>query len=517
MTFRVFVSSVQKELENERLAVAETVAMDPFLQRHVTPVLFEQLPASTAPAEFAYLDALHNCQAYIGILGFEYGRRGGDGLSAVHREFREAKRVGLPVFIFIKGESSLDSRRDTDLVTLLDEIRDERHGHVYKRFTHYQSLKMEVRRALLSELERSGVRPNSVEESIAVQTLAQASDFDSALVERLTLDDLDPELMARLAGSATGRDVPSLSSSEVQQTLLNRGLVWRDDAAAILRPSVAGVLLLGKRPDEVYPQARIAANAYGGVEKGDPLDRDDIREPLPRAVERAFQFLKRNMRHTARVEGFSRVQIDEYPYEALREAVVNAVAHRDYALTGSCIRLDKYADRIEVLSPGLPPAPITLEKIELLNYMPCSRNPNLARGLSFFERIEEQGDGLRRIVNTTQGIGLPRPEFRFRDGHFMVIFKGPGDNILKLKSQAARPIFEVEKIAVDTLTPTQKALLRILLEVPEAKTMAMARDLGLSRPAIQKALAQLKLKGLVRQSGRTRDASYTLVENAPGR
>jgi len=512
MTMRVFVSSVQKELENERLAVAETVALDPFLQHHVAPILFEQLPASAAPAESAYLDALHSCQGYIGILGFKYGRRGTDGLSSVHREFREAKRIGLPVFIFIKGEHALDSRRDAELLTLLDEIRDEHQGHVYKRFTHYQSLKTEVRRALLAELGRQGVRPNAEEETIAAQTLAQASNFDTMMVERLIIDDLDSDLMARFAGKTTGRDAVDLSRTEVQQALLNRGLVWRDDDAAVLRPSASGLLLLGVHPDEVFPNARIAANAYGGIEKGDPLDRDDIREPLPRAVDRAFQFLKRNMRHTIRVEGFSKVQIDEYPYEALREAVVNAVAHRDYALAGSCIRLDKYADRIEVLSPGLPPAPITLDKIERLNYVPCSRNPNLARGLSFFERIEEQGDGLRRIVNTTMSIGLPRPEFKFRDGHFLVIFKGPGDDISKLKSQEARPVFELGQTSLEDLTSTQKAVLKILLEKGEAKTMSIAREIKLSRAAIQKAMATLKSKGLVRQSGRTRDATYMLTE-----
>jgi len=109
------------------------------------------------------------------------------------------------------------------------------------------------------------------------------------------------------------------------------------------------------------------------------------------------------------------VEIHEYPYEALREAVVNAVAHRDYDLAGSCIRIDKYADRIELISPGLPPEPITLQKIERLDYIACSRNPKLARGLSFFERIEEQGDGLRRIVRESEAIGLRRPLFRYRE------------------------------------------------------------------------------------------------------
>jgi hypothetical protein len=84
----------------------------------------------------------------------------------------------------------------------------------------------------------------------------------------------------------------------------------------------------------------------------------------------------------------------------LREALVNAAAHRDYSLAGSSIRVEKFTDRIAILSPGLPPPPLTLEKLRTLRYLPCSRNPNLARGLSFFERMEEQGDGLRRSPPT---------------------------------------------------------------------------------------------------------------------
>ena len=86
-----------------------------------------------------------------------------------------------------------------------------------------------------------------------------------------------------------------------------------------------------------------------------------------------------------------------------------AAAHRDYSLTGSSIRVEKYTDRIAILSPGLLPPPLTLEKLRTLRCLPCSRNPNLARGLSFFERLEEQGAGLRRMVTVTANMGLPAP------------------------------------------------------------------------------------------------------------
>jgi len=271
---------------------------------------------------------------------------------------------------------------------LFIQIRDEQRGHVYKRFSHYQSLKSSVRAALLAELEKQGMRPTSEETTIAEQTIAQASDFDSRLMERADISELDKELCRRFVTGCTGIQGKDLEEDNIRKTLMNRGLIWQHEDARAVHPTAAGLLLLGKNPETFFPQVRIAANAYGGAERGEPIDRENICDALPIAIERTFQFLKRNMRHTTRIEGFSKVEIHEYPYEALREAVVNAVAHRDYDLAGASIRVEKYADRIEIISPGLPPEPITLQKMERLDYIACSRNPNLARGLSFFERIE---------------------------------------------------------------------------------------------------------------------------------
>lgn len=508
---KIFVSSVQKELENERIAITELVSSDPFLGRHVEAILFEELPASANSPESAYLIALRSCQIYIGIVGFEYGRKGPDGLSATHREYSEAKRLEMPTFFFVKGDNTQDPRRDEDMKALFAEIRDERHGHVYKRFNHYQSLKSSVRAVLLSELEKHGMRPTSGETAIAEQTIAQASDFDSRLMERADITELDNDLCRRFVAACAGVPEKDLLEDDIRKTLLNRGLVWHNEGSKATHPTAAGLLLLGKSPETFFPQVRIAANAFGGTERGEPIDREDIRDALPIAIERTFQFLQRNMRHTTRIEGFTKVEIHEYPYGALREAVVNAVAHRDYDLAGSSIRVEKYSDRIEVVSPGLPPEPITLQKIERLDYIACSRNPNLARGLSFFERIEEQGDGLRRIVRESVGIGLTRPRFQFRDGHFKVIFFAPED-MLKLKSQSTRPIFEVTETVLETLNTTQKSIIRIMLEKREVRVMELAEELNLSRPAIQKAIKPMLDVRLVTKSGKARDTSYHLSE-----
>lgn len=95
-----------------------------------------------------------------------------------------------------------------------------------------------------------------------------------------------------------------------------------------LNASGAGVVLLAKDPTVAFPQCRILADAFHGNEPtSKPDDQEDIRQPMPVAIDRALDFVMRNTRHLMRVVGLNRIKLDEYPVEALREALVNAVAH----------------------------------------------------------------------------------------------------------------------------------------------------------------------------------------------
>ncbi len=511
----VFVSSAQQELENERVAIAELIGADPFLSKHCTAILFEQQPASALPAERAYLEALDGCDVYVGIIGFEYSGSGKDGLSAMHREYLRAESRKMPMFIFVKGQSGRDKDRDQKMQELFATVRDPRKGHTYRRFSNYQDLKERVRESLLPVLEERGFMPTSSEQIQFEQTLSAASDFDSQLLDQVDDGSLDPDLTARYTAAVLGRPISAIEKSDVLKELLNRGLLWHDKQSQAFRPTAAGLLLFGKTPSAVFPQCRITANAYGGTEKGESIDRRDIRQPLPKAIEETFDFLVRNMRHTNTVIGFARVEIDEYPYEALREALINAVAHRDYSFTGNSIRVEKYADRIAVLSPGLPPPPLTLEKIRALRYLPCSRNPNLARGLSYFERIEEQGDGLRRIMTVTTNMGLPAPEFQQVDGHFAVIFKGPGKSLLKLKPQKPRPVYEVEPAVIDVLNANQRFIVKRLLKGLKVDVPDLAKKLKVSEQAVRKDMAKLQELDLVEKRGAARATYYVLKATKP--
>ncbi|MBM4346767.1 MAG: DUF4062 domain-containing protein [Deltaproteobacteria bacterium] len=507
---RVFVSSVQQELENERIAIAELISTDPFLSRNCDAILFEQLPASTLPSQKSYLTELDASDVYLGIIGFEYGPLGEDGFSAMHREYLRAETHRMPVVIFVKGEAGRDKDRSERMQKLFTQIRDSRKGHTYRRFRNYQELKQFVRAALLPILSERGFSPSSAEQTEFEQTLSAASDFDTHLIKQMDFSDLDYDLAVQYV-NAVLKELPK-NQEVVERALHSRGLLWYDEEYGRHRPTAAGILLLGKNPDAIYPQCRIAANAYGGTEKGEPIDRRNITSPLPIAIQDAINFLIRNMKHTQVVRGFARVEIDEYPYEALREALINAVAHRDYGISGASIRIEKYTDRIVILSPGLPPPPLTLAKLRSLKYLPCSRNPNIARALSFFERIEEQGDGLRRMVMAMETMGLPAPEFSITDGHFTVVFKGPGKSLLKLRPQKGRPIFEVESSLLIELTPNQKTIMKELLRNKEVQVPRIAARLKVTEQAVRKDMTKLQRLGLVAKRGAARATYYTLKE-----
>ena len=509
---RVFVSSVQDELINERTAILELINTDSFLSRNVEGILFEHQPACTLPAEDAYLKDLETCDVYLGILGFQYGRPGDDGLSPTHREYIKAKEIGLPVLFFIRGQSGQDNRRDQEVKKLLLQIKDNRKGHTYRRFDQYQDLKKKVRDALLPILKKRGIYPSDPEQMEFKGTLEAASDFDTRLISNVEYEDFDKDLIQRYVLSVLRADRP-VEEKEIIKILLQRGMIWLDDKNGTCRPTAAGLLMFGQNPDAVFPQCRIAANAYNSTRKEDIIDRLDIKKPLPLAIDDAIRFLTRNMRHITKAQGFSRIAIDEYPYDALREALVNAVAHRDYGIQGSSIRIEKYTDRLVILSPGGPPPPITMAKIRSLNYTPCSRNPILARALSYFERIEEQGDGIRRIMDEITNIGMPGVEFRIIDGHFAVIFTSPGKTLPRLRPTQPRILYEIASAELERLNANQKKIVKHLLSKGEIETSKLAKMLEVTPQAVRKDLGVLQKLEIIEKKGSARATYYVLKGN----
>jgi ATP-dependent DNA helicase RecG len=184
------------------------------------------------------------------------------------------------------------------------------------------------------------------------------------------------------------------------------------------RPSLtmAALLLFAKDPSRWHPRCGIDFVKYDGTERrhGSSLNvvkRIRFEAPLCRLIDESVGRVKEHIRErTVLHDLFFRERL-EYPVSAWQEALVNAVAHRDYSLTGAPVEVWMFDDRIEVRSPGLPPSPVTIEQLRRQERVHFSRNPLLVRALADLGYLREMGEGIPRMFQEMEHHGLHAPEF----------------------------------------------------------------------------------------------------------
>lgn len=188
-------------------------------------------------------------------------------------------------------------------------------------------------------------------------------------------------------------------------------------------PTVSGLLLFGREPQLFLPQSRAIFVKFADVQPRGPEGtfgygrREELTGALPRIIDRAWRVLWEEMDKHAIVKGLHRQEATEYPQSSVREALVNAVAHRDYRLTGRSIEIRMYTDRLEITSPGGLPAHITLDNIVDEHY---SRNPRIVNGLYQWGYIEELGLGIDRMIEDMVNAGHLPPKFEAKEHRFTV-------------------------------------------------------------------------------------------------
>lgn len=241
--------------------------------------------------------------------------------------------------------------------------------------------------------------------------------FDEQPVPGAALDDLEPELWQRFA---TGR------SKDSREVLLDKLAMARLDGDDVLRPTITGVLMASRDPRRWLPNAYIQAVAYRGTEvrpQGDQayqLDAADISGPLDQQVMAACHFVRKNMRLAAsKQEG--RHDLPQFDMTAVFEAMVNAVAHRDYAIYGAKIRLRLFADRLELYSPGAIPNTMTVDSLpyrqaarneaitSLLAKCPVSDQDRTITGRSAM--MDKRGEGVQIILDNSEKLSGVRPSY----------------------------------------------------------------------------------------------------------
>ena len=249
-------------------------------------------------------------------------------------------------------------------------------------------------------------------ELVRIAQAAGELHYDESPVWGTTLNDLSREAFAAYHQAQFGLPLAEqLEQSRLPLEQLLRHLRLAEEVDGEWLLTVAGLLMFGAEPQRFMPQSRLSAVAFAGPDEDtDILDRREIVGRLPAIIEDARVFLERNIRQPARELGFRREDILLYDRKALGEAVVNAVAHRDYSLSGSQIRLFVFPDRVEVRSPGRLPNSVTLDNIRLGIH--AERNRRLATLLTQLGYMSAIGTGIPRlIIRLSRLLSGREPEF----------------------------------------------------------------------------------------------------------
>jgi len=398
MRYKIFISSVQKELAEERRAVKDFITHDPLLSRFISDVfLFENIPAGDRKPDDIYLREVEQCDIYLAILGNKYGWKNEDGKSPTELEFEHATKTHRERLVFVKGND--DKAREVDMAKLVSKAGRQ---VTRRRFSDISGLVREVYASLVESLEnRGGIR---------------STPFDDSVCDGATLRDIDHAEVKAFVETAEAAGRLKFKGSRASKAVLQNFNLLRDG-----RPTNAAILLFGKNPRRFFNNAQVHCFHFHGTEKRKPIASQQPYEGrLFEVIDQAVEFvLSKIDRRVGTRAASTQVPVTfEIPRTVIAEAIVNAVAHRNYRNNGF-VQIIVFADRVEVWNPGELPPGLTPDLLRK-PHGPIPRNPLIAEPLFRVKYVEKAGTGTTDMIADCRKAGLPEPDFEQRGPHFVV-------------------------------------------------------------------------------------------------
>ena len=394
---KIFISSVQKEFSQVRRDLKSFLLGDAVLRRFVSEVfLFEEIPARDQRADEVYLEEVERCDIYLGIFGYEYGFEDADGVSPTEYEYDHAGRHGKPRFVYVWG--SEDKRRKPKMRRLIGKVSSEL---VRRRIEDVSALTAEVYASLVEYLDKIGA--------------LRALPFDTSVCDGAALKDISRKRVEWFLETACReRGFPLKPNTSTQALLTHLNLI--DDS----KPTNAAMLLFGSNPQRFHRAAETKCVHCHGAEYRRPFASmqvygGDLFEQTDQA--RDFILAKINRTIGTRAAGITAPATYELPPDAVGEAIVNAIAHRDYHSNAS-VEIRLFADRLEVWNPGTLPGTLTIDSLRT-DHPSVPYNPLLAESLYLARYIERVGSGTQTMIELCRESGLPEPQFEQRGGSFV--------------------------------------------------------------------------------------------------
>jgi ATP-dependent DNA helicase RecG len=252
--------------------------------------------------------------------------------------------------------------------------------------------------------------------------------FDNQICEEASYDDIDEKKVEEFLEQRAIKlkvEIPRVSIKDVLLKTIK--VVKLVDGE--LKPTNAGILFFGQVPQNFVPQSEVKVARFKGTIMTEFIDSTILKGTFYEILRDTELFFWKNTRLASKIVEFKRVEIPEYPFEAIREAVINAMAHRDYFRTGATVSILIFDDRIEVQSPGALLPYLNVKNLEGVHE---TRNNLICDIFHQTKDMEKYGTGIGKMKRWMKEHGLKRPIFSTNGGFFKVIFYGPGERILDL-------------------------------------------------------------------------------------
>jgi ATP-dependent DNA helicase RecG len=322
------------------------------------------------------------------------------------------------------------------------------------------------------------------------------------IAEAMTYSGLVPHWDERICRDATSEDIDagmirwflekarSERGSDISSDISTDDVLERLDLARKGQITNGAILLFGKDPQKFFRQAETKCGRFKGKEPIEFIDMKVFGGSIIEQREDALEFVKEHIKLHAKIIGTERVETWEYPIEAIREAITNAICHRDYELPSN-VQVRVFDDRIETWGCGPLPEPLTVEDLKS-SHRSILRNPSIGKCFFRIRFIEQWGTGTNRIIASCQEYGLPEPLFEERADGLVVTLR------------------KVTEEMIEELTEKEMSIIGYLEDKGSISTKECLSLLISSRGTAQRYLSLLERKGIILRRGRGRNTRYIL-------
>jgi len=296
----------------------------------------------------------------------------------------------------------------------------------------------------------------------------------------------------------------------------------------------AGSLMFASKVEKFVPHAESIFVSFKGTDKTNIYDRNDVRDDLLTQFGEAVAFFKKHLNVRSEIRGFDRFDIYEIPLDALREAVVNAIIHRDYAIKGTSIYVRIYDDRIEIENPGGLPDGITKRDFGKSS---VRRNPIIADLFYRMGKVERMGSGIERMRELMRNAGLKEPVFEmdaffrvtfYRDPHYSLkagkeegektvekglAEKGREDTEKRRRKYGEKLEKELAGEGAENLTQkTTQKIIDAIAKKSDITQKELAVVIGITEDGIKYHITRLKKAGILERIGPDKGGHWKIVD-----